>query len=843
MLNHHLQDFFIGNLMAHGYCFLWKPALVLLHAGSDFLIALAYYSIPLMLLYFVHRRQDVPFQGIFLLFSAFILSCGTGHLLEIWTLWHPDYWLSGSMKAITALVSLYTASEMVSLIPKALELPSPAQLEAANLALEKEIAEHKQTVKALKQSQQRLSLLVQQSPLAVIEWNLNGEICDWNPAAEKIFGYEKKDALGRHAIELMMPQWTKEQFNSVWQDLLTYEGGSCTSNKHYTPDGRPLFCEWHNLPLIEPNGSAIGVASLVQNITQRKEAEDALRRAYEELEQRVQERTQQLATANQDLQAEIAERQLAQLALAERERYLAALVEVQHRLLSLKGGENYCTPILDVLSQAADASHIYVFENSLEMSTQAPTLQWTQCCAGGSYCQRNKPMPENLPYSECIPYWVERLARGESIMGLVSEFPDEERLILESQGILSLLVLPLTVQEQFFGFVVFDNCTEPQMWSVSAVDLLKAAVAALSLQHERSKAEVALRQSEARLREQATQLEQALRQLKHTQAQLVQSEKMSSLGMMVAGIAHEINNPVSFVYGNLSPAEDYIKDLLELVKLYQQHYPIPVPALQEHIDAIDLDFVVEDLPHLLESMRVGAERIRDLVLTLRTFSRLDQAETKQADIHEGLESTLLILHHRLKEKAGRPGIDVIKKYGALPLVECYSGQLNQVFMNILANAIDALEWKRTNCDRKEHQTNGASKTGGETLTVHTSPCIEITTEVIDRSESTPDSKSVLIRITDNGLGMTQQVQRLIFDPFFTTKPVGQGTGLGLSISYQIVVAEHGGQLKCVSAPEKGTEFIIEIPIERPKQKKFVASLEAARTTDTSATNPCDRYSA
>ena len=906
--------------MAHGYCFLWKRELVWLHVGSDFLIALAYYSIPLLLIYFIRRRQDVPFQGIFLLFSAFILSCGTGHLLEIWTLWHPDYWLAGLIKAITAIVSLYTASELVPLIPRALSMPSPAQLEAANLALEKEIAEHKQTVSALKKSQQRLSLLVQQTPLAVIEWNLDGEVSEWNPAAERMFGYDQSDAIGHHARELMVPECAKEQFNNVWQNLLASEGGSCSTNEHYTPAGRILFCEWYNIPLIEPNGSCVGVASLVQDITKRKEAEDALRQVNEELEQRVEERTRELAKANQELQAEMSDRQLAELALwesetrlhtvitqapiilyatnsngtltllegkglerlghlpgqivrqsdvdlygekleilenlpavlegtdrawivkvgdsayqnratplrdtynqvsgligvaiditqrhqaesalAERERYLAALVEVQHRLLSVNGEDNYYTSSLELLGQSAQATHVYVFENSYDTSGHLLSRQCAHWCAPLFSCAQAKCKRQKVLYDKCLPYWAERLARGETIIGLVSEFPELERLILERMGILSLLVLPLTVSEQFLGFIIFDNRTEARVWSVSEVELLKAGAAALSLQHERSKAEVALRRSEAQLREKATQLEQTLHQLKQTHAQLVQSEKMSSLGMMVAGIAHEINNPVCFVYGNLTPASEYIEDLLGLVNLYRQYYPTPIPAIQKYIEEIDLDFLVEDLPDLLASMKVGAERIRDIIATLRTFSRLDQAAMKRVNIHEGLDTTLQILQHRLKKKPGYPAIEVIKKYGSLPLVECYPGQLNQVFMNILANAIDALE------SQKVSSQEGVS----ELLIPHLSPHIEIYTEVVDTSESTENSKSVVIRIIDNGPGMTERVRLLLFDPFFTTKPVGHGTGLGLSISYQIVVAEHGGQLRCVSAPGQGTEFIIEIPI-------------------------------
>lgn len=798
----HLQEFFSGSFMAHGYCFLWKPQLVWLHVGSDFLIALAYYSIPLLLIYFVWQRQDVPFQGIFLLFSAFILSCGTAHLLEIWTLWHPDYWLSGLMKATTAIISLYTASELVPLIPKALALPSPAQLETANLALEKEISEHKQTVQALQKSQQRLSLLVQQTPMAVIEWNLDGKVSQWNPAAEKIFGYDKNEAKNHHATELMIPESPKEQFHQIWQDFLGNQEGSFSTNKHYTPDGRTIFCEWYNIPLIEPNGSAIGVASLVQDITTRKKAEYALFKAYEELEQRVEERTKELATANQILQAEIIERQVAESALAERERYLAALVEIQHRLLALKGDENYYTSILEILGQSAGASHVWVFENSYDLNGNLLINQRAQWFASVSKCGCYHLKNHDSPYEECLLRWSQKLMRGETMMGLVRDFPLPERILLEKQGILSLLVLPLIVKEQFFGCIVLENCAEAEVWSVSAVDLLRAAAAALSVQHERSKAEVALRQSETKFREQATKLEQTLYQLKQTQTQLVQSEKMSSLGMMVAGIAHEINNPIGFVYANIPPATEYMKDLLELVELYQQHYPEPALEIQEHINDIDLDFLKEDLSDLFRSMKMGAERIRDLVTSLRTFSRLDEAKMKQVNIHEDIDSALLILGHRLKEKPELSAIELIKNYGNLPMVECYPRQLNQVFTNILANAIDALESQRVSCDQEEYQLLIAQK----------SPKIEICTEIYHNSQSREDSKHVVIRIKDNGPGMTERVKLMLFDPFFTTKPVGKGTGLGMSISYQIVVGEHGGELRCVSSPGQGTEFIIQIPI-------------------------------
>ncbi|BAY30260.1 two-component sensor histidine kinase [Nostoc carneum NIES-2107] len=299
------------------------------------------------------------------------------------------------------------------------------------------------------------------------------------------------------------------------------------------------------------------------------------------------------------------------------------------------------------------------------------------------------------------------------------------------------------------------------------------------------------KQTEIQLQAQAQNLENTLRELQRTQAQLIHSEKMSSVGNMVAGVAHEINNPVNFIHGNLIPASEYVEDLLHLLELYEQYYPEPAAEIQAEIDDMELDFLKEDLIKLLQSMRVGTQRIREIVLSLRNFSRLDEAEFKLVNIHEGLDSTLMILHHRLKAKADNSEIAVIKEYGKLPLVDCYPGQLNQVFMNILSNAIDALE--------------DSSLSNGEEIP---NPQIRIRTEVVN-------SNLVAIHIADNGKGIPPGIVSKLFDPFFTTKDVGKGTGLGLSISYQIVVDRHGGKLYCNSAPGKGAEFVLEIPITQP----------------------------
>ncbi|KKD38514.1 histidine kinase [Limnoraphis robusta CS-951] len=280
-------------------------------------------------------------------------------------------------------------------------------------------------------------------------------------------------------------------------------------------------------------------------------------------------------------------------------------------------------------------------------------------------------------------------------------------------------------------------------------------------------------------------LRQAIKDLKTTQAQLIQSEKMSSLGQMVAGIAHEINNPISFIHGNITPALEQIQDLLNLVDLYQQNCSQISPEIEAKIAEIDLEFIAEDLPKLLSSMKMGTQRIREIVLSLRNFSRLDEAEIKQADIHEGIDSTLLLLNHRLK-----PEIEVVKQYGNIPLIDCYPAQLNQVFMNIISNAIDALE------EAKTHILYGVEFSTPAQITIQTE---QINTQQIQ------------VRIRDNGLGIRPEIKHKLFDPFFTTKKIGKGTGIGLSICYQII-QNHQGKIEVVSEYKKGAEFIITLPI-------------------------------
>lgn len=293
---------------------------------------------------------------------------------------------------------------------------------------------------------------------------------------------------------------------------------------------------------------------------------------------------------------------------------------------------------------------------------------------------------------------------------------------------------------------------------------------------------------EIKIEERTIAVKKTLKKLQITQTQLIQAEKMSALGNMVAGVAHEINNPINFIYGNLHYAQKYAKDLVKLLRLYQLNSLHISPAIQNKIAEIDLDFLIEDMTKIFQSMKVGAKRIQEIVQSLRNFSRLDEAEFKQVNIHEGIESTLMFLQHNLQIKNQCTEIKVQREYNNIPLISCYPGQLNQVFMNILVNAIDILQ---------ESTSNGL---------LNHEPEIQIRTQIINQ-------KWVCISITDNGPGIDEKIRLKIFDPFFTTKPVGKGTGLGLFVSYQII-EKHGGQLSCISTPGQGAEFVMKIPINR-----------------------------
>ncbi|MEH2453794.1 ATP-binding protein [Nostoc sp.] len=359
---------------------------------------------------------------------------------------------------------------------------------------------------------------------------------------------------------------------------------------------------------------------------------------------------------------------------------------------------------------------------------------------------------------------------------------------LEGQkNVSAMICVPLRAKERVLGAIAIgadktDSYKAEHLKLVSIFASQSAIAIDKAVLYEQST------QAAIQAKAQTQRLQQALHELQLAQTQLIQSEKMSSLGQLIAGVAHEINNPVNFICGNLRYVAEYAQDLLHLLEKYQKFLPVAPPELESELDNIDLEFIMQDLPKLLDSMKLGTSRIVEIVQSLKNFSRHDEAEMKAVNIHDGIDGTLMILHHRLKADVHRPAIEIVKDYAKLPLIECYPGQLNQVFMNVLANAIDALE----------------EGMGNEEISPPTAQ-ITIRTAVLDHQK-------VVIRIADNGPGMKEEIIHRIYDPFFTTKDVGKGTGLGMAISYQIVVDRHQGIIKCRSQPGEGTEFWIQIPV-------------------------------
>lgn len=524
-------------------------------------------------------------------------------------------------------------------------------------------------------------------------------------------------------------------------------------------DGKPISRKTSNLPIHDAMGSVIGLLGTIEEAVGEEHDIDLLKQS----EARYRELAQQQAIINQitqQIRQSLHLDQILQTTVQEIRQFLET-----DRVLIYQFGPNW--------------------QGQVVIEDVVPPWQSILGHMGADSC-----FPEQFAN-------LYQSGRVRAINDIDAAGLDECHVnYLRGLQVRSNLIVPILVQDTLWGLMIAHDCVAPRNWRPRELDLLQTLAAQVGVAIRQADL---YEQAQANAREatqKATQLEQALKKLKKTQAQLVQTEKMSSLGQLVAGIAHEINNPVNFIYGNLNYIKSHIQDLTELIRLYRTHHPDPNPAVTSHIEAIELDFLLLDLPNILKSFKVGSERIRQLVLSLRNFSRLDEAEMKAVDLHEGIDSTLLLLQHRLRENTDRPSITLQKCYGTLPPVECYPSQLNQVFMNLLSNAIDAVE----------HQLELSidSETGVPTGTFI--PEISIITEV--------QEDCAYIRIQDNGGGISPEIQARLFDPFFTTKPVGKGTGLGLSISHQIVVETHSGRLLCQSTPGKGTEFCVVVPLHQ-----------------------------
>ena len=682
--------------------------------------------------------------------------------------------------------------------------------------LDREIGDRKATENSLQQFQERLTFLIQSTPLGVIEWNAQFEVVGWNPAAEKIFGYTASEIHHCHA-RLLVPEAVRPLLDDLIDELLNQVGSNHSINENLTKDGRRITCEWFNTTLRDSRGQPTGIYSMVWDISDRVRMETALRQSRERLRSVISTAPLILFVLDrQGLFTFIDGKGLESLEGASKDwkgRSINDLypnvVELAPAIAAAWSGapagwqcglgslwfDTRLMPFCDeagqvqgVIGVAIDMTDSKRAQEALleserrfrDVAEAAGEYIW-ECDAEGHYtfvtdrAEEVKGFPvEQLlgrqPIEFMLPEDIDR------VYAVVNEATVQRQVFkLEYRNVTPTGEI---VWEEVSGVPILDDRNEIIGWRGTSLSITK-----------RKQAEAALRQSEAELRQKATDLEQTLEELQQAQLQLIQSEKMSSLGQLVAGVAHEINNPTSFIYGNIKHATGYVQDLLDLVELYQTHCPTPPAAVQAHIEAIDLSFVAEDLPKVLGSMKMGAERIKQIVLSLRNFSRMDEAEHKTVNLHEGIDSTLVILEHRLKANHARSAIQVHKHYGDLPAVDCFVGQLNQVFMNILSNGIDALEHGLV--EDPDRPT----------------PVITISTEALEADR-------VVIRIRDNGPGMTESVRQRLFDPFFTTKPVGQGTGMGLSISYQIVTEKHNGTLECQSEPGAGAEFVITLPIRQ-----------------------------
>ncbi|MBW4681033.1 MAG: amino acid permease [Microcoleus vaginatus WJT46-NPBG5] len=625
--------------------------------------------------------------------------------------------------------------------------------------------------KAREQAENLFITALDTVPDTILVVGKNGVILQTNPAASALFDIDTVELLGRHLYDFLPAITLEPELGQSRSELILKRSEDNLRTLEATISHRA------NRKLQE-------YIVILRDVTDRKQVELELRETLQLKEQLAATATDQAEQLEGALQ-ELRQTQERLLQSVESDRVLTHVTDQIRRTLDLKTIlETIVREVLALLH--TDRVVIYQFTQDWQgkIVVEAASGEW-QLLQGEEYADECFPTDYARLYSYGRVRAVDNIAESDLN-------PCHKKFLLEL-NIKANLVVPIRIDYYLWGLLIAHECAAPRVWQPAEIELLQqlANQAAIAIQQ----AELYQQSCSAvqTATAQAQKLEQALQQLQQAQAQLVQSEKMSSLGQLVAGVAHEINNPVNFIYGNLTYVNDYTQALMTLINLYQEGYSHTDPKIQDIIEEIDLEFLLEDLPKTVSSMKMGANRIREIVLTLRNFSRLDEAEMKPVDIHEGLDSTLLILQNRLKAKPELPGITIIKEYGQLPAVECYAGQLNQVFMNILSNGIDALH-KHDEARTPEQIKNNPST-------------IAISSRVLD-------SNRVEIRFKDNGPGMTENIQKRVFDPFFTTKPVGEGTGLGLSISYQIIADKHGGQMKCISQPGAGAEFIIEIPIRQ-----------------------------
>jgi two-component system, NtrC family, sensor kinase len=624
---------------------------------------------------------------------------------------------------------LNDANEIHQLLVTCVDITARAKLEV----------EHQRLKADLEVNEAKFRRLVETANDVIAAWGLDTAISYLSPSFQTASGYNPADWIGKSFVPLVHPDDVAicQKFNQ--QVVETGEQSPEFEFRQCNAAGGWNWVAITVVPIKDSNGNVIEFQGMIRNIDDRKRAESQLEDSLE-----------QQALLNQ------------------------LMNQMRHSL-------DFDTIIASAIQSIRELLEIDCCSFAwYESEGESPTWQIVQESVLPDFPSSIGIYPATLVGN------IENLVKHDEIL-VINRLDDcidhIHRQFLEMIGTKSELLLPIRTRTNKVGVIICINYAAVRPWSLAEIILMKAINNQLA---------IAIEQADLYAESQAKslQLQQTLQVLQSTQAKMVQSEKMSSLGQLVAGIAHEINNPVNFIHGNVKHTQDYVQDLLDLIELYQATYPQVAPAIVDKIAAIDLEFIQTDLPKSLSSMQVGTSRIREIVKSLRLFSRLDEAEVKPVNIHEGIDSTLMILQGRLKSTYEWAGITVVKEYSELPQVECFAGQLNQVFMNILVNAIDALE------DRDQKRAIAEQKANPSQIRIKT--------------EMTSDQQ-VLIWIADNGVGIPVAAQPHIFDPFFTTKTVGKGTGMGMSISYQIITEKHGGQICFDSVPGQGTEFVIQIP--------------------------------
>ena len=619
-------------------------------------------------------------------------------------------------------------------------------------------------------------------PLGILDFDGKFKRC--NPAWEDRLGYSESEMVGR-SIGDFLASGDRQTSIEILAQLRNGEPIVGWETRCQTKSGEYRWFSWNAAPIVAEKT----IYAIARDISERKAAEVTLRQS---------EQKYRLLAQQEELINRIAQQIRNSLDL---DTILQTAVTAVRELLQVDRC-NFFWYIPPPDTTTASGSGISDLVNSSSPASPAVDLPSTDAqTAPNGYFELTAEAKHESADSRLGRYLIDDTTQplAEHVLNLrglriddldtFSENPELRRL-LETFGHRSVLLLPFKTEGGEIGTLSCTNDTDAHHWEARDLAILSAVCDRLSIAISQAALYQKSRDAERHALARSEELTEALRKLQAAQSQLVQAEKMSSLGQLVAGVAHEINNPTSFIYGNITHATQYTKDLFKLIALYEHYYPDPVEAIAVCRDDIELDYLIEDLPQLLHSMEIGAERIADIVKSLRTFSRLDESARKRVDLHANIDATLTILQSRLRATADRPGITIVRQYGELPPINCYIGPLNQVFMNLIANAIDAIETQLSHC-----QSLGQTDTTGQ---------IEIATQI--------DDDCVTIAITDNGGGIPDHVRERIFDPFYTTKQIGKGTGLGLSICYQIIVDRHNGQLSCHSTPGIGTTFTIRFPL-------------------------------